>query len=374
MLRVMMALSLVFSVLSSSASAAVHRWGAFGRQGELPAPSLVTGTEGAVVKIDAGNASSYALMAGGAVLAWGQNQQGQLGDGTTEASFDEVVRVHFPVGVKIVAIGEERASGFAVDSTGHAWAWGEGAAGSNCMGGEMENLTEPREIPGLAKVTAVQGGATHSVWLMQNGTVMTCGLNKDGELGNGETGGSSSTPVLVPGLSNVVEVSAGQGVSCARTASGAVFDWGNDSEGQVGNGVFEPAVPTPYEAPLPGASTQISCGGNVQRNGTELAILQGGGVYGWGADQKGQLGDGQTENKASPTPASVTSKLGLIHVVSLGECSLGLNAEGDVYAWGSNERHTLGTTKKLRMSLTPLLVDTGAQEVSGTAYDSSDRN
>ncbi len=372
------ALSLMFLAIfpaASAASVSMHRWGAFGTQAELPTPGLVTdsGGEGEVVKIDAGNASSYALTAGGAVLAWGPNEHGQLGDGTTEASFDEVVRVHFHAGVKIVSIGEERASGFAVDSTGHAWAWGEGASGSDCLGKHVENLTEPQEIPGLVGVAAVQGGATHSVWLMRNGTVMTCGLNKDGELGIGEVGAPAYTPVQVPALSKAVEVSAGQGVSCARTSSGAVFDWGNDSQGQVGNGVFGAAVPTPYAVPLREAVTQISCGGNLPKNGSTLALLRGGGVYGWGADEAGQLGDEQTEDKASPTPASVTAKLGLTHIVSSGEYSLGLNAQGDVYAWGSNERHALGTTIKTRVSLTPLLVDAGAVEISGTAYDSSDR-
>jgi alpha-tubulin suppressor-like RCC1 family protein len=372
------ALALMFLTLSpaaSAASAAVHRWGAFGTQEELATPGPVTysGSEGEVVKIDAGNASAYALTANGDVLAWGPNEHGQLGDGTTEASFDETVHVHFPAAVRIVAIGEERASGFAIDSTGHAWAWGEGASGSDCLGKHVEDLTEPRMIPGLTGVAAVQGGATHSIWLMHSGTVMMCGLNQDGELGTGEAGGVAYAPVQVPGLTKVVEVSAGQGVACARTSSGAVLDWGDDNQGQVGNGVFESSVATPYEVPLREAATQISCGGNLSKNGSTLALLHGGAVYGWGADEAGQLGDERTANKASPTLASVTAKLGLTQVVCSGEYSLGLSAQGDVYAWGSNERHALGTIRKIRMSPTPLLVDTGAVEISATAYDSSDR-
>jgi alpha-tubulin suppressor-like RCC1 family protein len=374
MVRSVLALSAALLMLSSSASAAVYRWGAFGKQEPQPTPLAVAGLNNEVVKIDAGNASGYALTSTGVVLAWGPNEHGQLGDGTTEASFDEAVRVHFPEGVKIVAIGEERASGFAVDSAGHGWAWGEGAGGSNCVGENVMDVTEPREIPGLSNVEAVQGGSTHSMWLLRDGTVMMCGENRDGRLGNGATGGKTNTPVEVPGLSNVVEVSAGQAVSCARTASGAVFDWGGDEEGQIGNGVFESAVPSPYRVPLPEAAKQISCGGNVPTDGSTLVMLERGGIYGWGADGRGQIGDGQTEDKASPTPASVTAGLDLTQVIASGEYALGVNAVGDVYAWGSNERGTLGTTQTGRMSLTPLLVDTGAVEVSGTAYDSADRH
>jgi alpha-tubulin suppressor-like RCC1 family protein len=366
---------LALSPAASAASAAVHRWGAFGTQEELQTPGPVTysGGEGEVVKIDAGNASAYALTADGDVLAWGANEHGQLGNGTTDASFDEVVHVRFPAAVRIVAIGEERASGFAVDSTGHAWAWGEGASGSDCLGKHVEDLTEPTAIPGLAGVAAVQGGATHSIWLMRSGAVMMCGLNQYGELGTGETGGVAYAPVQVPGLTKVVEVSAGQGVACARTSAGVVFDWGDDNQGQVGNGVFESSVATPYQVPLREAATQISCGGNLSKNGSTLALLRGGAVYGWGADEAGQLGDERTANKSSPALARATPKRGRTQVVASGEYSLGLGAQGDVYAWGSNARHALGTVGKIRMSPTPLLVDTGAVEISATAYDSSDR-
>jgi alpha-tubulin suppressor-like RCC1 family protein len=102
-------------------------------------------------------------------------------------------------------------------------------------------------------------------------------------------------------------------------------------------------------------------------------LLHGGAVYGWGADERGQLGDEQTVNKISPIPAIATAKLGLVQIISSGEYALGLNANGEVYAWGSNHRDTLGTKEKIKMSLTPLLVDTGTLEISATAYDSSDR-
>jgi alpha-tubulin suppressor-like RCC1 family protein len=373
MIRSTAALSLLLLAFAPATSAQIYRWGAFHKSGEKSTPTQVSGVAEEVVKIDAGNASAYALTASGAILAWGKNEHGQLGDRTKKSSFDEAVHVHFPAGVKIVAIGEARASGFAVDSTGHAWAWGEDAYGSGCLGKGLKDLTEPHQIPDFADVAAVQGGDTHSIWLMQNGTVMTCGLNQYGELGIGHSGGFADSPVQVPGLSNVVEVSAGLGVSCVRTASGAVYDWGSDEHGQVGNGVFGEGVASPYLVPLPEPAKQISCGGNLPKNGSTLVLLNDGEVYGWGADRKGQLGDLQTEDKASPTAASATAGLGLTQVVASGEYSLGLGASGDVYAWGYNEHDALGTSG-VRISLTPLLVDTGAVEISATAYDSSDRH
>jgi alpha-tubulin suppressor-like RCC1 family protein len=81
-----------------------------------------------VIAIDASNTSSYALESNGTMLAWGENHHGQLGDGgegTTGASYTEAVKVAFPPGVSVTAIGEAQNDGFAIDSEGQGWAVGE---------------------------------------------------------------------------------------------------------------------------------------------------------------------------------------------------------------------------------------------------------
>jgi alpha-tubulin suppressor-like RCC1 family protein len=362
------ALAAIFLALlcASTAAAEVDRWGSYAGAFTQPTPTAVAGLEN-VVAIDAGNVSSYALEQNGTLWAFGENGRGQLGDGLKEDAITRAVEVSFPVGVKIVAIGEAEDAGFAIDSTGQGWSWGD----TMCLGKAVGDTTKPQKVPGMTEAVAVQGGGHHVLWLLRNRTLQACGKNENGQLGVGEGIAYSALPKALPGLSNVVEVSAGEKSSCARTSTGAVYDWGADYNGQVGNGMEQASVYEPFKVPLPGVASEISCGGDLPPNGHTLALVEGA-VYGWGADGGGQIGDEQTVNKRTPTLARAVSSLGLTHIVASGACSLGLNAAGNVYAWGSDADKALGAGKE-KSSHMPLLVDGGAVEISGTAYNGLDR-
>jgi alpha-tubulin suppressor-like RCC1 family protein len=365
---ILMSAFVLLLVASTSASAQVYHFGSYGRGEEnlFPTPVLEPGLEDAT-RIDAGNASGFALV-GETVMAFGTNEHGQLGDGTTTAS-QTPVAVDFPSGVHIVAIGEADESGYAIDSTGQGWAWGK-AGDQLCLGKIHADVLTPEKVPGMTKATAVQGGGPHVLWLLSNGTVESCGLNPHGELGDGSTE-SSARPVAVSGLSGVVEVSAGEQSSCARTASGAAYDWGLDEDGQVGNGVEEASVVTPFHVPLAGSASKLSCGGSLPDNGHTLALV-GSTAYGWGDDEYGQLGDGQKLDKLTPTQAVEVGPLAAI--VASGESSLGLTTGGEVEAWGSNRRGALGQgTGTGKEALKPRPVASGAVEISATATDAEYR-
>jgi alpha-tubulin suppressor-like RCC1 family protein len=313
-----------------------------------------------VTAIDVGNVSAYALESDGSVWAWGGNRDGQLGDGTTVNSPYQAVRVELPAGVRVVALGEAENVGLAIDSTGHAWAWGSAEVAACVPGGRSRTLT-PVEVPGISEAVAVQGGGHHTIWLLSGGGVETCGVNGAGQLGVPGIE-RSVTPVPVPGLSDVVEVSAGMRTSCARTASGAVYDWGADREGQVGNGVEEPAVSSPYEV-IPSGATQVSCGGDVLTDGHALALVAGE-VIAWGANQNGQLGDGTTQNRPLPTATG----LHFDQVVAGGASSYGLDAEGNAWAWGTASGGALGIgPTSARFATEPQLVEGGVSSISSTA-------
>jgi len=359
----------VVSVFSASAFAAVKQWGSDAGAHSLPLPTVVESLEN-VTAVDASNLSDYVLESNGTIWAFGENGDGELGDGLSSPSLMSAVQVSFPAGVRIVAIGEAQNSGLAIDSTGQGWSWGQGNV-ALCLGEDVGKTRTPQKVPGMTSALAVQGGEHHVLWLLKNGTIEACGTNRNGQLGQSSKVRKSGSPVAVPRLSGVVEISAGEKTSCARTSSGLVYDWGADYNGQIGNAVAEPSVSEPFKVPLPGPASQISCGGNLPANGHALALVKGV-VYGWGADAFGQVGDGQTTNKLAPVIATAVRTLGLKHVVASGGYSLGLNAAGNVYAWGSDAGEALGTGKG-ESSIAPVLVDTGAAEISGTAQHSLDR-
>jgi alpha-tubulin suppressor-like RCC1 family protein len=341
----------------------VTRWGSFGAPPPASTPAAIEGLKN-VIAVDASNSSDYALESDGSVWAWGVDRAGQFGDGGGPNSYEKAVRVPLPTDVRFTAIGEAEFVGVAIDAAGHAWAWGDGGF-TACLGEQGSYGAPPQEVPGIAHAVEVQGGGHHTIWLLANRTVETCGSNVHGQLGVPGIKGSA-TPVQVPGLSDVVEVSAAERTSCARTASGAVYDWGANWSGQIGNGKTSEAVFTPYKVPLPGPASEVSCGGNVATDDYTLALVNGQ-VYGWGADEAGQIGDGSTGDRLSP----VATGLRFSQVVASGGTSYGLNAAGDVWAWGSAFEDALGTGKS-KNALVPELVDEGVVAISGTAHDAVD--
>jgi alpha-tubulin suppressor-like RCC1 family protein len=351
-----------FFGLAASASAAVDRWGTYAGAhlgNTETVPTAIANLKN-VVAVDASNMSTYALESNGTVWATGGNGRGELGDDSFVESAPEAVQVQFPAGVTIVAIGEAEDSGFAIDSTGQGWTWGEALCTSS------QQALRPEKVPGMTSALAVQGGERHVLWLMKNGTVEACGANGNGQLGVGPLIERAKSPVLVSNLSNVVEVSAGEKSSCALTASGAVYDWGSNLNGQIGNGEEEQeAVYEPFHVPLAGPASAISCGGLLPHNGSTLALVNGE-VVGWGADKGGQVGDGGEENKTLPTPTG----LHYAHIVAGGVESFGLTASGELYGWGYNAEHCLGVTQKNHPK--PALVATHVLAVSATANNSMD--
>src|ERR1019366_192540 len=306
------------SLLAASASAQVKHWGGYGEPIPL-VPTEVQGLEN-VTRIDAGNGSGYALESNATEWAWGENSEGELGNGTKAASYNGAVKVSFPKGVRIVAIGEARYDGFAIDSTGQGWAWGEGAKGVLCTGDGQKKVKSPVRVPGITSAVAVQGGENHVLWLMADGTVRACGENWNGQLGVGASVPETNVPLEVPGLSEVVEISAG---------------------------------------------------GDLTRNGHTM-MLVGGVPYGCGDDEEGQVGDGKLVNKYSPTLATRLARVPLTQVVALGEASAGLSAAGVVYTSGSGEWGTLGNGSEAS-SLDPVEADSKVLEISGTAGNVIDR-
>jgi len=365
-------------LIAGPASAQVYRWGTEGNTSTELVPLAIAGLPESPTVIDAGNSSGYALEPNGSEWAWGSAGKGQLGNGQDiRDSRNTAVRVDFPAGVKITAIGEARSSGFAVDSTGQGWAWGEGGSAMFCIGTAGTNNTPgidiPVKVPGITDAVAVQGGENHALWLLANGTIVGCGNNRHGQLGLPRWVKEATTPMQVPGLTHVVELSAGTQHTLARTASGKVYGLGSNKEGQLCLGdpetVSENFFYAPIEIPLPGAASDIAGGGNnTEEDGHSLFLVEGV-PYGCGADEEGELGDGSTEAKYTPTVSSELLTLGLTQVATAGESSVGVSRSGEAYTWGFDIYGDLGNGSETGLSLSPLPIASGGAEVSATSWN-----
>jgi alpha-tubulin suppressor-like RCC1 family protein len=262
--------------------------------------------------IAAGASHSLALKDDGTVWAWGDNQLGQLGDGTTTSS-STPVQVSDLDGVN--AIAADFVFSLALKNDGTVWAWGSNTSGqahriSGQLGDdEITSSSMPVEVGDLpGGVEAITAGGTHGVALKDDGTVWAWGDNASGQLGDGTTT-SSSTPVQVSDLDGIEAIAAGGTYSLALKNDGTVWAWGDNQFGQLGDGTTTDGSPTtcvytgdgrtvsssctdsntPLQMSEVGGITAVAAGG-----AHSLALKDDGTVWAWGSNQEGQLGNGTT--------------------------------------------------------------------------------
>jgi alpha-tubulin suppressor-like RCC1 family protein len=357
----------------TATGSAVYRWGVVGNNGkiaklELNRPTVIAGITGRVVQIATSNSDGYALTSAGQVYGWGVNSYGELGDGHVTPYQTRAVKVGFPSAVKITSLANPMPfdAGLAIDSAGHAWAWGLNGADDLCLPSLI--YTRPHQVP-LSDVTLATGARTHALF-DSNGTVYACGSGDAGELGNGSTA-SAGSPTPVTGLPSGVKVTAlvssweGSG---ALLANGAYYDWGYNAAGQLGDGSTNDSA-VPVAVRLPGRVLRVFQGGSGAKNGQTIAILKNGSVWMWGDNDRGQLGTGSRTNATTPVKVHVPNGVSFVMVTSGGFASYAIDTTGRLWAWGDNRDGQLGIGASHSTETLPVDVGIHLTQVSSTAQD-----
>jgi alpha-tubulin suppressor-like RCC1 family protein len=302
-------------------SGRVMAWG-FNADGELGNGSFNNSSVPVTVKgvsdaraVGAGMGYSMALLADGTVKAWGDNGYGELGNGVRNRCqcSDTAVIVKGVHGAVAIATGSFQ--GLALLANGTVMAWGDNEHGELGDGTEIERRVAV-PVHGLTHVRAISAGIFYSLALLDNGTVMAWGDGGNGVLGDGTTTGRD-LPVAVKGLSGVTAISAGGISDLALLRNGTVRSWGDNAYGELGIGSKTGPEVCRYSLPCSDRPVPVKDlrGVRAVSGGyrSALALLDTGQVVSWGTNGNGQLGIGVTGGiRSVPVPVRELSGITII--------------------------------------------------------------
>jgi len=257
-------------------------------------PVLINGLDN-IVAISAGNEHLLALDKYGNLWGLGQNNRGQIGDGTTEYALVPIkIEIADDIVIYQIEAGGTHSSFLTHD--GYVYTWGRNDNGQLGFYSETELVLTPTRVEGINRIVKLAANRDHTLALHEDGVIWAWGWNRDGQLGNG-TRINSNTPVQVQNIYNARLIAAGDGHSAAVLADGRIMTWGRNWDGQLGNA-------SPGSTLVPLQIESLNNMQNVQAGNTfSLAVHEDGTVSGWGRNNHHQLIASSTTDQRTPIMA-----------------------------------------------------------------------
>jgi len=304
---------------------------------------------------------------GPAALDWGMNASEQLAAGFSSGLENSAQPVNGLAGATQVKAGFKFGLALMGDCTLRSWGTGNKGQLGN---GLQQTEPHPVTVTGLTDVKEIAVANAHAMALRYDGTVWTWGASEFGERGNKEKGFERTArqtesgwfvardrPTQVPGLTGVRQIAAGGTRDYALLSNGEVMAWGDDQKGLLG--VEESSKEECYgenhiitAVQCSTVPREVKVGGLGSLTGVErigageedayAVRASGREVVAWGSGGKGQLGNGESNDSASPVKAAFEPPSPVIEIAGGSQHVLALLANGEVYAWGADGVGQLG--------------------------------
>ncbi len=288
------------------------------------------------VQVVSGYSHTCGRSADGTAYCWGANESGQLGNGIIDASEGSAnpipVLVSGGLSFASLTAGYDHTCGL---RGGTAYCWGNnGARRLGNSGGPR--VAVPTPVVGSLTFVQLSAGFNHTCGRTVDGAAYCWGSNDRGQLGLGSLQPDSSmTPVKVAGGLSFVDLQVGARITCGRTVAGGTYCWGENTEGQLGVGTSESAVTLPRL--VSGGLTFVALAPGRDHG---CGVAGAGAAYCWGQNEEGQLGNGTSISTTSPS--AVSGGYAFSHVTAGHEHTCALSTAGRLYCWGGNSLGQLG--------------------------------
>ncbi|MCS3531285.1 T9SS type A sorting domain-containing protein [Chryseobacterium sp. JUb7] len=313
--------------------------------------TLPTTATGCWQSVSSGYIHSMGLKADGTLWTWGENAQGQMGDGT-------IVSKKIPTQIGTANNWVKIAAGYlhsvGLKSNGTLWTWGMNSSGQ--LGdGTITNKTVPTQIGTATDWVSIAAGDNYTVALKSNGTLWAWGYNLYGQLGDGTTV-NRMTPVQIGTATDWLIIAPGSQHTLAIKANGTLWSWGYNINGQLGNGNTNNSL----------SPTQIGTATNWKSVSAgffhSLGLKTDGTLWAWGDNNYGQMGNGTLNDSYIPIQIGTATNWQSIYA-DYYYSSAGIKADGTLWAWGGNNFGQLGDGTKTDRIL-PIQIGTATDRKS----------
>ncbi len=298
------------------------------------------------------------LLSDGSLWATGDNEFGQLGDGTRQSKSFWISVMDPGSGVTQITAGGMHS--LALKSDGSVWATGDNEFGQLGDGTRQSKSFWISVMDPGSGVTQITAGGMHSLALKSDGSIWGVGDNEVGQLGDGTTTDKSNWASLMSSGSGVIQVAAGHTHSLALSTNGSVWAAGHNGYGELGDGSRTDQAT--WISVISSGATRVAVGSKHS-----LVLMSNGELLATGYNFHGQLGRGRNRNKA--TWISVIPS-GVVHVAAGRYHSFAVKSDGSVWASGDNENGQLGDGTYLNKSAWKPVMNAGTYLTVG-GYDHS---
>ena len=289
--------------------------------------------------------SVYAIKNDGTLWAWGDNHSGglgaNLGPGGGNAAFSSPIQIP---GTTYSSVSGGYYNNLAVKTDGTLWSWGYNYLGLLGLNNRT-NYSSPTQVGSDTTWSSAAGGNYITLGRKTDGTLWAWGYNGNGQLGlNAPQNSNQSSPTQIPGTNWSEQYCSNQNACSAIKTDGTLWMWGRNHQGQLGiNQPVNAHRSSPTQ--IPGSNWAILARGTADQTTNPIAIKTDGSLWTWGANEEGQLGQNDTNERSSPVQVGTdTTWSTTIRPAGSGisRLAFAIKSDNTLWAWGFNNGGAFG--------------------------------